>query len=145
MKRMLEAEEPNYALAATVGPEVVPHLETLANGPDESLAARAIAFASRTEDPRAAELVRRAATSSSVRIRIQAAHGARHLHEANATAVLTTLLDDPDAGVRSVAIKSVATAFAAGGLPPDLVSPLAHLAEHDPEPFIRELSTKTLT
>lgn len=144
VKRMLEAEEPNYAVAATLASDAMPHLEALAKGPAESLAARAISFASRTNDPRAAELVRWAATSPSLRVRTQAAYGARHLPEADAAAVLTTLVDDADAGVRGVAIKSAATAFETGGLPPDLVSSLTRIAQDDPEPFVRDLSKQTL-
>jgi len=137
---MLRSDEPNYGAATTVGPDAFPHLETLARGADELVAERAIAFASRTNDARAADLLRWATQSPSTRIRTQAAYGARYLSRNDAAEVLTTLIGDADAGVRSGAIKSTTAVFDLGSVPPDIAGALSRLAQDDPEPFIREMS-----
>ena len=137
---MLRADEPNYGAATTVGPDAFPHLEALVRGADELLAERATAFASRTNDERAADLLRWATQSPSTRIRTQAAYGARYLLGNDAADVLTTLIGDADAGVRSVAIKSTTTVFDRGTVPPDIAAAVSRLTQDDPEAFIREMS-----
>jgi HEAT repeat protein len=144
VKTILEAEEPDYAAAEAAGPEAMSYLAALATGPDEWLAARAVSFAGRSKDPRAADVLRVAAQSPSPRVRTQAAHGARYLQSDEAAGVLTALMGDTDAGVRITAVKTTGAAFDRGSLPANLTGALSRLADGDPEPFIRESSKNVL-
>ena len=144
LKLLLQADEPKYSLATTFGSDALPHLETLARGEDESLAARAVYFASLIQDSRAVALVAKAASSQSVVIRVQAAAGARNLPKDSIAGVLAPLLDDPDAGIRAVAVKTTKAVFPAEALPLALREKLSRHADSDPEPSLRELSKSAL-
>jgi hypothetical protein len=133
VRTILEAEEPNYAAAEAVGSEAMPHLEILAKGSNEWLAARAVSFASRSNDPRAVGVLRWASQSPSPRVRTQAAHGARYLQTDEAAGVLSILMGDTDAGVRGIAVKSTASAFDRASLPASLAGALSRLADDDPD------------
>jgi HEAT repeat protein len=108
------------------------------------LAARAVYFASLIQDPRAVALVANASSSPSVEIRVQAAAGARNLQKDTIAGVLASLVDDPDVGVRAVAVKTTKAAFSKEELPQALRERLSRLAESDPEPSLRELSKSAL-
>lgn len=77
-------------------------------------------------------------------IRVQAAGGARNLPKNSIAAVIAPLIDDPDAGVRAVAVKTTKAAFPREALPPALREKLTRHADSDPKPALRELSKSAL-
>lgn len=103
----LERDEPNYARAAGLGPDALPHLEELARGDDTMLATKAVYLAGLIQDERAKKLLEEAASADDPRVRVAAAAAARNVEPEGASEVLTPLVADDDPGVRKVALKSV--------------------------------------
>lgn len=149
----LNPEEPDYAQAAQLGPDALPHLETLVRTAGSMLASKAVSLASMIPGPRSEALLQEAARSPRPELRVAAAAGARNLAGAAASDVLLTSLDDGDGGVRKVALNSVPGAAAATrsagdpaapALDPALQTKIEELAAADPEPYIRNLSRQVL-
>jgi HEAT repeat protein len=107
VRAALDPEEPNYAEAARLGPEALPHLDALVTSDDTMLASKAAFLASLIKDAKSAEVVAKAARSSDPAVRVAAAAAASNLPSAAASAVLLELVADPDPGVRKVARKAV--------------------------------------
>jgi HEAT repeats len=110
MKRVraaLDPEEPDYAAAAQLGPDAVPHLQTLIQGDDPMLASKAVYLASLIQDERTPDLVRQAAQHDDPVIRVAAASAARNMDAPAASEILVELVADDDPGVRKVARKAV--------------------------------------
>jgi hypothetical protein len=103
VRAALDPEEPDYAEAASLGPDAIPHLETLVGGRDPMLASKAAYLASLIKDSRAAEIVAKAAHSGDAAVRVAAAAAASNLSATGASAVLVDLVGDEDPGVRKVA------------------------------------------
>jgi HEAT repeat protein len=78
-----------------------------------------------------------AATSDDPAIRVAAAGGVGHLPDEQADAVLQTLLDDDEPGVRKTALKAVPASPSE-----DLAAKVDVLREHEPEPAVRELAAE---
>jgi HEAT repeat protein len=134
----LEKDEPNYARAAGLGPEALPHLEELAHDEDTMIASKAVYLAGLIEGEPADHLLAEAASSDDPRIRVAAASAARHRSDEAASEVLVLLVKDDDLGVRKVALRSV---------PPEptpaLRSAVKELGDA-PDETTRRLSQKTL-
>lgn len=110
MKRVraaLEPEDPDYAAAAQLGPDTVPHLQTLIQGDDPMLASKAVYLASLIQDERTPDLFRQAAQHDDPVIRVAAASAARNMDAPVASEILVELVADDDPGVRKVARKAV--------------------------------------
>jgi len=105
---LLSAEEPLYSEAARLGPDALPHLETLARGSDPLMASKAVYLASLIDHDHAADIVRLAARSDHPVIRVAAAAAAQNLTSEVTRAVLDTLTDDKDHGVRKTAQRALA-------------------------------------
>jgi HEAT repeat protein len=103
----LEKDEPNYARAAGLGPDALPHLEELAREEEAMIASKAVYLAGLIEGEPADRVLTEAASSDDPRIRVAAASAARHRSQEAASAVLVPLVRDDDIGVRKVALKSV--------------------------------------
>jgi HEAT repeat protein len=103
----LERDEPNYARAAGLGPDAVPHLDELAKGEDTMLATKAVYLAGLIQDDAAAKVVEEAASDDDPRVRVAAAAAARNVETERASEVLAPLVSDDDPGVQKVALKSV--------------------------------------
>lgn len=103
----LERDEPNYARAAGLGPDALPHVEELARSDDTMLATKAVYLAGLIQDDRAAKLLAEAAEAEEPRVRVAAAAAARNADAESASGVLSSLVTDDDLGVRKVALKSV--------------------------------------
>ena len=76
VRAALDPEEPDYEQAAQLGPEAIPHLEELVGETDALLASKAAYTASLIEDPRSADILRKAAASDRAEVRAAAAGGA---------------------------------------------------------------------
>src|SRR5215218_6119681 len=108
VRRLLMPDEPNYVVAAKLGPQALPHLRALVNGNDQMLASKAAYLATLIDHEGAVAVLGDAARSPSAVVRVAAASGARNLRRASASAVVSRLLNDKDTGVRKHAIKAAA-------------------------------------
>ena len=140
VRTALGAIEPDYpALARALGPDALPALDALVRGADAHLAAKAVYLASLLADPRAAAVVRAGAARAEPQVRVASAAASRNLAPAEAGAALAPLLDDPDAGIRKVALRAIPVV-----VPPALRARLEAIGVRDPEPALRELSRAAL-
>ena len=101
VRKVLDPDEPDYAAAAELGEEALPHLEQLVRGDDAMLASKATYAASLIRG--GADTVETAADSDDPVVRVAAAAAARNLPLERAEQVLRRLSDDEDAGIRKVA------------------------------------------
>lgn len=108
VRDLLDAEEPDYQrIAAVLGQEALPHLDTMIGGSDVGLAAKAASLAGLIGGEGSLPILDRAAQHENRVVRVAAAAATRHAGPSTATPVLLRLLDDDDAGVRRVAMKHV--------------------------------------
>jgi hypothetical protein len=107
VRSVLDPEEPDYARAAELGPDALPHLEALVNSGDSMLASKATYAASLIKDDRSEAIVRTAAGSADAAVRVAAASAARNIPASGSSTVLMELVADPDPGVRKVARAAV--------------------------------------
>lgn len=140
IRAILDSDEPDYALAAQLGPDTLPHIETIIKGVDPMLASKAAYLAGLIQDNRSTAVLKIAAKSKYPEVRIAAAAGAGHLATQAASDVLLVLLEDQDLGVRKIALKSVPS-----DAPLALRKKIESLATKDPENFVRSLSTDVLS
>ncbi len=103
VRRVLDPEEPDYATAARLGPDAIPHLRALVTGPDSMMASKAAYAASVLEGDVGASVVQAAAQSGDPVVRVAAAAAASNLPTHAARTVLVNLVDDDDPGVSKVA------------------------------------------
>lgn len=139
IRAILDSEEPDYALAAQLGPDTLPHIETIIKGADPMIASKAAYLAGLIQDNRSSDVLKIAAKSKYPEVRAAAAAGARHLAAQAASDVLLVLLEDQDIGVRKIALKSVHS-----NAPLALRKKVESLAAKDPEIFLRTLSSDVL-
>jgi HEAT repeat protein len=135
----LEPDEPDYAKAAQLGADAIPYLKELVNGPDTMLASKAAYLASVIKTDNSISVLENAASSPEAIVRVAAASGLRNLSEENANRVSSLLIEDRDAGVRKVTLKSISQFQS-----PALIDKVRKLASEDPESFIRDLASRTI-
>jgi HEAT repeat protein len=139
VRRVLAPDEPDYAAAARLGPQLLAHLKTLAGSGDPHYASKAAHLAGLIDHDQAVEVLRAAASSTSPIVRVAAAAGIRRITRPAAAGVLLALLDDRDAGVRKLAVESSAIRNN-----PALLARIGQLGQRDPSPAIRLLASRTL-
>lgn len=135
VQRLLDSDEPDYAAAAKLGSQILPHLNVLVQSPDPGLAAKAASLASLVDHAQAVEVLRAAARHASPLVRVAAAAGLGNLQQPAAAGVLMALLDDKDGGVRGLALKSAAARPNAA-----LLAKIADLGKRDPAAHVRTLA-----
>ncbi len=121
---MLNPDEPNYREAAKLGPDALPHLDTLVKTADPLLASKATYLASFIQGEQSIDVLKAAAQSEHPEVRVAVAAGARNLASATAGArnlgpdrlndLLSSLNNDEDAGVRKQASKSLKSIHGTG-------------------------------
>lgn len=104
---ILNVDEPNYANAAKLGPDALPHLDTLVKTADPMLASKAAYVASLIQSEQSIDVLKAAAQSEHPEVRVAAAAGAHNLNVTVAKAFLVKLLTDEDIGVREEALNSL--------------------------------------
>jgi len=104
---VLSPEEPNYTIAAKLGPDALPHLEALVKGDDVSLAAKAASLATLIQDDRSVEILMDAAKSKHDIVRLAAATGSPNLKVKGVDSVLKLLSTDETSSVSKHAKKSL--------------------------------------
>jgi murein L,D-transpeptidase YcbB/YkuD len=137
VRRILSSDEPDYRSAARLGPAVLPHLQTLVRGRDPGVASRAAVLAGRIDHDASVAVLQTAASSPLVHVRLAAAAAARRLARPAASSVLAALLNDSDAGVRKVAVRSATTRAN-----PALLAKVAMIAQRDPTPMVRAAAAR---
>ena len=104
---MLNPDEPNYREAAKLGPDALPHLDTLVKTADPLLASKATYLASFIQGEQSIDVLKAAAQSEHPEVRVAVAAGARNLSITVVRDVLFKLLADEDIGVREEAMNSL--------------------------------------
>lgn len=139
VRAALDPDEPNYDKAANLGIAAMPFLQQLVRAPDLLLAAKATYLAARIGGPGAIQVLLEAASHADGSMRVSAAAGSASVPPREADQVLATLLTDPDAGVRKVAVRSAAMhALTPSGKA--LRDHLVKVAEVDGNPSVRMLA-----
>jgi HEAT repeat protein len=133
LKKKLSVAEPDDSTYYGIGATELPLLEQLLQDPEPWLAARAVVAASRIPDRRALSLLQRARTDPRDQVRVALAASLKSIAASDTNAMLLSLLDDKDLGVRKFAIKSVSA-----GHDPAVHRKVRELQERDPVPAIRE-------
>lgn len=103
----LNLDEPNYAQAAKMGSETLPHLSTLIRGTDPGSASKAASLAGIIQGAESVNVLEQAANHADPRVRVAAAAATRNLNDADASRILSSLVSDADIGVQKVALQSV--------------------------------------
>lgn len=106
VRNQLDREEPNYAQAARLGPDALPHLLTLILGDNLGLAAKAASLAGSINDAQSAEVLQTAARHSDPAVRVAAAASLKSLTSIPSSLAID-LLSDTDAGVRKWMLKTL--------------------------------------
>jgi HEAT repeat protein len=135
---LLDLDEPDYAQAAQLGPDALPHLKTLVVQDEPRLASKAAYLAGLIASGDAADVVSQAAKSQHPDVRVAAAAAVRNLPADTGRQVAETLLSDQDVGVRKIALQSSATLQS-----PGLRARVEQMARSDPEPFLQNLARDT--
>lgn len=128
----LDREEPDYAQAARLGPDALPHLATLIQGPDLGLAAKAASLAGVLDAAGSAAVLAIAVRHREPVVRVAAAAAAQRLHVIP-PALADGLLADPDPGVREWALHAVAARPGAG-----MRARVEQIMRADPDAGLRE-------
>ena len=139
VRTQLQPDEPDYAKAAQLGTDAIPYLQELVNGDDIMLASKAAYLASLIKNENSISVLESAARSPQPIVRVAVASGIRNLSEENADRVSNLLIEDNDVGVRKVTVKSISQ-FGS----PALIAKVRKLANEDPEPFMRDLASRTI-
>lgn len=138
VRKLLAPDELDYAALARMGPQLLPHLNTLIARGNPHDASKAAYLIGMMRDARAAKLLRGAVKHRSAVVRAAAAGALANQKSADANSALAALLGDRDAGVRKLAIKSSV------GKQGDraLVAKLRSLGQRDPSRQLRALALR---
>ena len=135
----LRADEVRYEEAARLGPDALPHLLAVVEGPDAGLAAKAAYLAALIRGERSVEVVRAALAHREPAVRVAGAAAVGLLPEETAEPLLETALGDADVGVRRLALERVPRRMS-----PHLRAALEKLARIEPDPGLRRTSEQLL-
>jgi hypothetical protein len=136
--RQLDREEPDYAQAARLGPEALPHLRQILRGDNLGLAAKAACLAGAVNADESADILETAARHYDPVVRVAAAASARNLTRLP-TSLAAILLDDPDPGVRKWVLKTLEAHDPRG-----VKSKVEKIMTDDPEVSLREQAKKIM-
>jgi hypothetical protein len=104
VRRALDPDEVDYAAAAALGEEALPHLRALVETGDPGIAAKAAYLAGLINGSHSESVVALAASHADAWVRASAA---THLDDQATERVLTDLVLDEDVGVQKLALSSV--------------------------------------
>ena len=107
VKAALEPEEPDYPGAVKgLGPDALPHLERIITGDHTGLAAKAAYLAGLIGTDKCLPAMNKAAASGQAVVRLAAAAAAQYMPDEYRDSLVLQLVDDADAGVQKVAMRS---------------------------------------
>jgi HEAT repeat protein len=128
----IDKDEPDYATLAKLGPDALPHLQSIVEADDPLRAAKAAYAASLIGGPGSVDVLRIAADNHDAQVRIAVAQGLRNLAASAPTDLVMKSLDDHDPGVRKLALRT------AGFLKrTDFDQKLSAIEKSDPEQHLR--------
>ena len=139
LQHLLASDEPEYEALARLGAKILPQLLQLVGGQDEYVAANAASLAGMIDHDQAITVLERGVRSRSADVRSAAAGALRHVKRPKASALIATLLNDRDKGVRKFAIKAAATLSN-----PALIARVRSLGEKDPVVSNRALAKSVI-
>lgn len=128
----IDKDEPDYAAAAKLGPEALPHLEMIVEANDPLRASKAAYLASLIGGAGAIDLLRKASEHHDPQVRIAVANGLKNLAAAAPTDLVLKSLNDTDAGVRKLAMSTASVLKR-----PEFSQRIAAIAKSDPEDHLR--------
>jgi HEAT repeat protein len=128
----IDRDEPDYAGIAKLGPEALPHLQMILEADDPLKSAKAVYAASLIGGPGSIDVLREAADHHDPQVRIALAQGLRNLSENAPTDLVMKSLNDPDSGVRKLALSTVELLKRA-----DFSQKVSTIAQSDPEEYLR--------
>lgn len=106
VKSIINSTEPNYEEGAKLGPDALPHIETLIKTADPVLASKAAYLASFIDDEKSVNTLSLAAQSNNSKVRLAAAVGSNHLkNKEKSKVILNKLKTDDDMSIRTKASK----------------------------------------
>lgn len=140
VRAALLPDEVDYASAARLGPESLPHLRQLVQGDDPMLAAKAAYLASMIAAPGQEDVLQEAGRSRDATVRLAAATALGRLRPEAAERLASSLLEDEDLGVRKHAVLAAA-AFSDRG---EVARRLRRVQEEDPSDSLRKLAERSL-
>ncbi|MGH2318833.1 HEAT repeat domain-containing protein [Planococcus sp. SE5232] len=135
IRSWLDAEEVDYTRASRLGPEAVPLLMELVQDPNLGLASKATYLASLINTEQSIKVLEIAMARNEPLLRVAVASGIRNLPEIQAEKLLDPLIDDPDAGIRKVMLKSAAQFKSI-----EVEKKFQKMADKDSMPFVSELA-----
>lgn len=136
----LNADEPRYAEAASLGAEAIPHLVVLIEGTDIALASKAAYLAGLIPSLSSADAVRRALAHRDPVVRVAGAAALAYLPPIEATPLLIQSLDDEDEGIRRLVLDALPYK------PSDvLYEAIEHLVRSNKHPDLRMRAAEILT
>ena len=139
VRAWLDGDEVDYKSAKKLGAAAIPFLMELVKGGDLGLASKAAYLASFIKSKQAAAVVESAAASNEPLLRVAAASGIGNLPLPQAEKLLDLLSEDPDAGIRKVALRSALPLKSSR-----VAAKIQKMARTDPEPFVRELAASAV-
>lgn len=139
VRAALDPDEVDYAKAKSLGAAAMPFLMELVQGGDLGLASKATYLASLIKSEQTVAVLEAAAARNEPVLKAAAASGIRNLSVAHADRMLGLLKDDPDVGIRKVALQSAAKFKS-----PTIVAKIRQIAKSDPEPLLRDLAANTV-
>jgi len=102
VKSIINSTEPNYEEGAKLGPDALPHIETIIRTSDPILASKAAYLASFIDDEKSINVLSLAAQSNVSKVRLAAAVGSSHLKNKEKTKIiLNKLKEDQDDRIKA--------------------------------------------
>ncbi len=132
----LNRDETDYAQAASLGSDALPHLRRLVEEGDPGLASKATYLASFINAQGSAAVVELAARSPQQVVRVAAAGSLGNLKDIP-VALATSLLNDEDVGVRKWALKALEI-----HQPTGFRTQVQEIANSDPDMVLRQLASQ---
>lgn len=135
LRRQLSDIEPTEATFSGIGPSEIPLLTQLLKDPEHWMTARAVFALSRIADDGAVAQIRKALAHPRPEVRVAIAESASYLTPKDSDVVLEALLNDKDAGVRKVAIRSISVENS-----PSIQARLKTIETEDPVFLMRDVA-----
>jgi hypothetical protein len=138
VRAQLDRDEPDYGQAAQLGADAVPQLMLLVGEGDPGLASKATYLAAFIGADESAAVVERASRSPDPVVRVAAAGSLSYLKGISAPLV-TSLLEDQDAGVRHLALKALEVHHPIG-----VKTKVQQISLGDPDVTVRQLASQVV-
>jgi hypothetical protein len=133
----LDQDEPQYAEAAKLGPDALPHLARVVREEEPMRASKATYLAGLIDGDESPAVLEEALRRAEPAIRVAAAYAAQHLSGARPE-LFERLLSDYDDGVRRTALKSIRVSQT-----PGLTARVEEMASGDKADHVRDLARET--